>query len=83
MMPSASRFFTGLAPEIAGNTDGSMFESTTESITAPSLAPKPADTDACTSATAPPTITMYVPEQIDRASSMSTLAALSMASDAA
>jgi len=40
----------------------------------------PADTDASTAPTSPRTITMYLPEQMDRESSRSTSAAFSMVS---
>ena len=40
----------------------------------------PAETAACTAPTSPRTITMYLPEQIERASTISTAAAFSIAS---
>ncbi len=42
----------------------------------------PAETLACTAPTSPRTITMYLPEQMERDSSKSTSAAFNMASHA-
>src|ERR1017187_1626308 len=79
-MPSASISSTFETPLMAGNTDSCRFGITNESITEKWPALVPAETAACTAATSPRTITMYLPEQMERDRTNSTLAAFSMAS---
>ena len=81
-MPSASSASTLDVPLMAGNTDSCRFGITNESITEKRAAAIPADTAACTAATSPRTITMYLPEQMERDSTRSTSAAFSIASQA-
>ena len=71
---------TSTAIEIAGKTAGCTRGITRRSMSAPVETEAPASTAAVTAATSPPTTTMYLPEQIVRASSSSTGAALSIAS---
>src|SRR5579863_1844905 len=79
-IPSASMVSTFEAPLIAGKTDSCRLGITNESITEKCPALVPAETAACTAATSPRTITMYLPEQIERDSTRSTFAAFNIAS---
>ena len=67
---------------MAGKTPGWTCVTTRCSMSAPLHCAAPASTEACTDATSPPTTTRYLPEQMVRASSSCTSAALSMASSA-
>ena len=67
-------------PAIAGKTASCRFGITNESITEKRAALIPAETAACTAATSPRTITMYLPEQMERDSTRSTSAAFNIAS---
>src|ERR1022692_1867904 len=81
-IPRASIASTFDAPLMAGNTDSCRFGITNESITEKWPALVPAETAACTAATSPRTITIYLPEQMERERTNSTLAAFSIASHA-
>ncbi len=78
MMPSASSASIFVMPAIAGGTSSCTLGMTNVSIV--SVAAEPARTAASTAATSPFTSTMYLPEQIVRASTSSTAAAFSIVS---
>ena len=81
-MPSAFSSSTLVDPAIAGNTASCRFGITNESITAKRHPLMPEETAASTAATSPRTITMYLPEQIERDNIMSTFDAFNIASAA-
>src|ERR1035438_10361424 len=79
-MPSASSRSTFTVPLMAGKMDSCRLAIMKQSMTEKLPAVFPEATAACTAPTSPRTITMYLPEQMERASTSSTSAAFSMAS---